>query len=48
VILFLLAALIEGFLSPSAAPYWVKLAVAAVSGAMLLFYLVGLGRRVNA
>ncbi len=41
--LLCLAALIEGFLSPSAAPYAVKAAVAVVSSAMLLFYVVGLG-----
>ncbi len=45
VLLFLLAALIEGFLSPSAAPYSVKLAVAIASCAILAFYFVGLGRR---
>ncbi|MDY0168764.1 MAG: stage II sporulation protein M [Thermoguttaceae bacterium] len=45
VLLFLLAAVIEGFLSPSPAPYWVKLAVAITSCVMLAFYFIGLGRR---
>ena len=45
VILFCLAAVIEGFLSPSSAPYAVKGAVALLSTAMLLFYVVGLGLR---
>ena len=43
VIMFLLAALIEGFLSPSAAPYWIKAAVAVLSTGLLMFYFVGLG-----
>ena len=43
VVLFCLAALIEGFLSPSAAPYSVKAATAIVSTLMLLAYVVGLG-----
>ena len=41
--MFLLAAAIEGFLSPSSAPYWVKAAVAIVSTIMMLFYLLVLG-----
>lgn len=48
VLLFLLAALIEGFLSPSAAPYAVKLAVAVGSCVILVLYFVGLGRRPTA
>lgn len=47
VLLFLLAAVIEGFLSPSPAPYWVKAAVALASCAMLAFYVIGLGRAGN-
>lgn len=43
VILFILAALIEGFLSPSDAPYAIKAGVAVVSALMLLFYFVVLG-----
>jgi uncharacterized membrane protein SpoIIM required for sporulation len=43
VIMFLLAALIEGFLSPSAAPYWVKAVVAVFSAGLLMFYFVMLG-----
>ena len=43
VVLFCLAALIEGFVSPSAAPYAAKAAVAVLSTAMLLFYVVALG-----
>ena len=42
-ILFFLAALIEGFLSPSAAPYWVKAAVATLSSGALVGYFVVLG-----
>ena len=45
VVLFCLAAVIEGFLSPSAAPYPVKAGVALVSSAILLFYVVVLGLR---
>jgi uncharacterized membrane protein SpoIIM required for sporulation len=41
--LFFLAALIEGFLSPSAAPYWIKAAVAILSCGALTFYFVILG-----
>jgi uncharacterized membrane protein SpoIIM required for sporulation len=43
VILFFLAAIIEGFLSPSAAPYWVKVFVAILSSSLLAFYFVVLG-----
>ncbi|MGI9456325.1 MAG: stage II sporulation protein M [Aeoliella sp.] len=43
VVLFFLAAVIEGFLSPSAAPYEIKAAVAMVSTLLLLIYLVVLG-----
>lgn len=42
-ILFFLAALIEGFLSPSGAPTWVKTGVAILSTMMLTFYFVVLG-----
>ncbi len=42
-ILFVLAALIEGVLSPSQAPYAFKLAVAGLSSGLLLFYFVLLG-----
>ena len=42
-ILFFLAAMIEGFLSPSAAPLAVKRAVAWVSTGLLIFYFLGLG-----
>ncbi len=41
--LFFLAALIEGFVSPSPLPYWVKVAIALISSAMLMFYFVVLG-----
>jgi uncharacterized membrane protein SpoIIM required for sporulation len=41
--LFLLAALIEAFLSPSAAPYVVKALVAILSSGLLMFYFVVLG-----
>jgi len=43
VLMFVLAALIEGFLSPSGAPYWLKAAVAVISAGMLMFYFVILG-----
>jgi uncharacterized membrane protein SpoIIM required for sporulation len=43
VILFCLAAFIEGYISPSAAPYWFKALVAVVSGGLMLFYFVLLG-----
>lgn len=43
IILFLLAALIEAFLSPSAAPYPIKVAVAILSAGILMFYFVILG-----
>lgn len=37
-ILFFLAALIEGFLSPSPAPYWIKAATAILSTGLLIIY----------
>jgi len=43
VVLFFLAALTEGFLSPSRAPYWLKAAFAIFSSGMLMFYFVVLG-----
>ncbi len=43
IILFFLAAGIEGFISPSALPYGIKVLVAAISTAMLVFYIVMLG-----
>lgn len=43
VTLFVLAAVIEGFISPSALPYEVKATVAMVSTLLLLFYLAVLG-----
>ncbi len=42
-ILFFFAALIEGFLSPSALPYWVKATVAVLSSGLLMMYFVVLG-----
>jgi hypothetical protein len=42
-IMFFLAAMIEGFLSPSAAPYWLKASVAILSSGALMFYFVILG-----
>lgn len=45
VALFVMAALIEAFLSPSMAPYWVKAATAVLSILLLLFYFVVLGLR---
>jgi uncharacterized membrane protein SpoIIM required for sporulation len=43
VIMFMIAAMIEGFLSPSGADYWVKAAVAIISTCILAFYFVVLG-----
>jgi len=43
VVMFVMAAVIEGFLSPSAAPYWIKAVVACVSSALLAFYFIVLG-----
>ena len=37
------AALIEGFISPSALPYWFKATVAVLSSGLLMFYFVVLG-----
>ncbi len=42
-VMFFLAAIIEGFISPSSLPYGVKVAVALVSSALLMFYFVILG-----
>jgi uncharacterized membrane protein SpoIIM required for sporulation len=44
VILFMMAAFIEGFISPSALPYTIKAFVAAASSALLMFYFVILGQ----
>lgn len=41
--MFFFAALIEGLISPSALPYWVKATVAVVSSGMLCFYFIILG-----
>ncbi len=43
IFLFIGAAIIEGFISPSALPYWFKAAVAAVTSGLLLFYFLILG-----
>lgn len=42
-LLFAGAAFIEGFVSPSALPYWAKAAVGALSSLLLMFYFVLLG-----
>jgi uncharacterized membrane protein SpoIIM required for sporulation len=42
-VMFLLAAMIEAFLSPSPAPYAVKAAVAVLSSGLLIYYFVFLG-----
>src|SRR6185436_6001 len=42
-VMFFLAALIEGFLSPSAAPYAVKIFVALLSSGLLAVYFIVLG-----
>ena len=41
--LFFLAALIEGFVSPSSAPYWFKAGVSVIASGSLMFYFVILG-----
>ena len=48
-LLFFLAAMIEGFLSPTALPYWFKAGIAILSSGMLMFYFIVLGipRRVG-
>jgi len=43
VMLFLMAAMIEAYVSPSILPYWVKALVAGSTSAMLIFYFVMLG-----
>ena len=43
ILMFFMAALIEGFLSPSAAPYWTKAGVAVASSVFLSFYFIVLG-----
>jgi uncharacterized membrane protein SpoIIM required for sporulation len=43
IIMFVLAALIEAFLSPTAAPYPVKAAVGVASAGLLMYYFVFLG-----
>jgi uncharacterized membrane protein SpoIIM required for sporulation len=42
-VMFLMAAIIEGFLSPSALPYWSKATVAVLSSGLLAFYFIVLG-----
>jgi len=42
-LMFVMAAMIEGFLSPSALPYWSKALVAVVSSGLLAFYFIVLG-----
>jgi uncharacterized membrane protein SpoIIM required for sporulation len=42
--LLVLAGLIEGFISPSSLPWWVKLAVGALSGVALYWYWLRVGR----
>jgi len=42
-VLFFLAALIEGFVSPSSAPYWFKATIAVISSGTLMFYFIILG-----
>jgi uncharacterized membrane protein SpoIIM required for sporulation len=43
IFLFVGAAIIEGFISPSSLPYWFKAGVAAVTSGLLLFYFLILG-----
>ena len=42
-VMFFMAALIEGFLSPSGAPYWLQMVVALISSALLAVYFIVLG-----
>ena len=42
-LMFFMAAAIEGFISPSGAPYLVKAGIAVISSCMLMFYFVVLG-----
>ena len=42
-LMFAMAALIEGFLSPTAAPYWIKATVAILTSGLLMYYFVVLG-----
>jgi uncharacterized membrane protein SpoIIM required for sporulation len=42
-LMFVMAALIEGFLSPSSMPYWSKALVAIVTSGLLAFYFIVLG-----
>ena len=43
VTLFIMAAFIEAFISPSPLPYVFKAGVAIISGSLLIFYIFGLG-----
>jgi uncharacterized membrane protein SpoIIM required for sporulation len=43
VVMFIMAAFIEGFLSPSGLPYWSKALVAVLSSGLLAFYFIVLG-----
>jgi uncharacterized membrane protein SpoIIM required for sporulation len=43
VVMFFMAAVIEGFVSPSALPYWSKATVAVLSSGLLAFYFIVLG-----
>jgi len=44
VLLFVFASFLEGFVSPSALPYWGKATIAVASALLLLVYLLALGR----
>ena len=44
VLLFILAAFLEGFVSASPLPYWSKAAIAVVTAGLLVIYLFALGR----
>jgi hypothetical protein len=44
VVLFVLAALVEGYVSASSLPYWAKASVALLSAAAILAYLALGGR----
>jgi uncharacterized membrane protein SpoIIM required for sporulation len=47
-VLFGLAAMIEGLISPAAIPYWTKASIAVASSALLVFYFILLGHPAGA
>jgi len=45
--LLVVAGLIEGFISPSALPWWIKLAVGLTTGSLLYYYWLRVGNRIS-